>query len=285
MLDRAASPQLRPSQALVTVPLGKAAADNAANPLDARTAIPLIAAQIGAGQAGAALGRALEIERRNPGVPAAHILAGDVQASLGNWQAAAAAYQKAANLDFSEATALRFARALANVGDRQGAASVIGLYLSQNPQSIPVRRLHADLHMASGRWQSAIAEFEIIRARTGNRDAALLNNLAWASINAGETAQALRYARAAYGLMPDNPAVAGTLGWAQHRVGSDRDGAVAMLEKAVRLAPLDPSMRFQLAQAYAAAGRKADARKSATTALQSNRFVDRQAAEAFLTRL
>ena len=285
MLDRAASPQLRPSQALVTVPLDKAAADNAANPLDARTAIPLIAAQIGAGQAGAALGRALEIERRNPGVPAAHILAGDVQASLGNWQAAAATYKKAANLHFSEATALRFARALANVGDGQGAASVIGLYLSQNPQSIPIRRLHADLHMASGRWQSAIAEFEIIRARTGNRDAALLNNLAWASINAGENAQALRYARAAYGLMPDNPAVAGTLGWAQHRVGSDRDGAVAMLEKAVRLAPLDPALRFQLAQAYAAAGRKADARKSASTALQSSRFVDRQAAQAFLTRL
>jgi tetratricopeptide (TPR) repeat protein len=213
------------------------------------------------------------------------ILAGDVQATLGNWQAAAAAYQKAANLDFSEATALRFARALANVGDGPGAARVIGLYLSQNPQSIPVRRLHADLHMASGRWQSALADLEIIRARAGNRDAALLNNLAWVSINAGENAQALRYARAAYWLMPDNPAVAGTLGWALHRTGADRDGALAMLEKAVLVAPLDPALRFQLAQAYAAAGRIADARKSVSNALQSNHFADRQAALTFLTRL
>jgi predicted Zn-dependent protease len=100
-----------------------------------------------------------------------------------------------------------------------------------------------------------------------------------------ENAPALRYARAAYGLMPDNPAVAGTLGWAEHRTGTDRDRAVAMLEKAVRLAPLDPSLRFQLARAYAAAGRIADARKSASIALQSNRFGDRQAAQAFLTRL
>lgn len=285
LLDRAADPQLRPSQALVTVPLGKALADNAANPLDARTAIPLIAAQIGAGQAGAALSRAIEIERRNPGVPAAHILVGDVQGSLGNWQAAATAYKTAANLDFSEATALRFARALVNLGDMPGVVRVIGLYLAQNPQSIPMRLMLADIHMSSGRWRSAIAEMEIVRARVGNRDAALLNNLAWASIKAGEFGQALRYARAAYGLMPNNAAVAGTLGWARDRTGTDPVGAVAMLEKAVRLAPLDPALRFQLAQAYAAAGRKGDARKSASIALQSNRFMDRQAAEAWLARL
>ena len=139
--------------------------------------------------------------------------------------------------------------------------------------------------MDSARKTVDAVELEIIRARTGNRDAALLNNLAWASIKAGEAEKALRYARAAYGLMPDNPAVAGTLGWAQHRVGTDRQDAVGMLEKAVRLAPLDPALRFQLAQAYAAAGRIADARKSASIALQSNRFVDRQAAQAFLTRL
>lgn len=285
MLDRAASPKLRPSQALVTIPLGKAATDNANNPLDARTAIPLIAAQMGAGQANAALGRASEIARRNPGVPAAQVLLGDVQGALGNWQAAASAYKTAANLDFSEGTALRFARALVNVGDVQGAARVIALYLSQNPQSIPVRLMLADIHMSAGRWQSAVAELEIVRARVGNRDAALLNNLAWASIKAGESASALRYARTAFGLMPGNPAVAGTYGWALHRDGTDRGRAVAMLEKAARMAPLDPALRFQLAQAYAAAGRKGDARKAATIALQSNRFVDRQAAQAFIARL
>lgn len=285
ILDRAASPKLRPTQALVTIPLGKAAAENANNPLDARTAIPLIAAQMGAGQASAALGRASEIARRNPGVPAAQVLLGDVQGALGNWQAAAAAYKTAANLDFSEGTALRFARALVNVGDVQGAARVIALYLSQNPQSIPVRLMLADIHMGAGRWQSAVAELEIVRARVGNRDAALLNNLAWASIKAGEAETALRYARAAYGLMPGNPAVSGTYGWALHREGTDRARAVAMLEKAARVAPLDPALRFQLAQAYAAAGRKGDARKAATIALQSNRFVDRQAAQAFIARL
>lgn len=284
-LDRAASPQLRPAVPLVTVPLGKAAADNAANPLDARTAIPLIAAQLGAGQAGAALPRALEIQRRNPGVPAAHVLVGDIQGKLGNWRAAVEAFKTAANLDFSEATALRFARALVNVGDVPGATRVIGLHLSQNPQSIPMRLMLADIHMGAGRWQSAIAELEIVRARIGNRDAALLNNLAWAHLKANEADKAVTFASAAYALMPNNAAVAGTLGWARHRVGHDRTGAVAKLEKAVRLAPLDPALRFQLAQTYAAAGQKAAARRSAQIALQSNRFTDQQAAQAFLSRL
>lgn len=285
LLDRASNPQLRPPQALVTVPLAKAAADNANSPLDARTAIPLIAAQMGAGQAGAALGKAAEIARRNPGVPAAQVLLGDVQGAIGNWPAAASSYKVAANLDFSEATALRFARALVNSGDAMGAAEVVDLYLSQNPQSIPMRLMMVDIHMAAGRWQSAIAALDIVRARLGNRDAVVLNNLDWASTKASNANAGARFARAAYGLMPSNPAIAATYGWAIHREGAERVRAVALLEKAVGMAPLDPALRFQLAQIYAATGRKSDARKAASIALQSERFRDRQAAQAFIARL
>ena len=212
------------------------------------------------------------------------MLLGDVQGALGNWQAAVGSYKAAANLDFSEGTALRFARALVHVGDIAAAARVVGLFLSQNPQSIPMRLMLADIHMGAGRWQSAVAELEIVRARVGNRDAALLNNLAWASTKAGRDDAALRYARKAYVLMPDNPAVAGTYGWSLHRDGSIRLQAIGVLEKAVRMAPLDPALRFQLAQAYAAAGRKGDARNSVNRALQSARFVDRKAAQAFIAR-
>lgn len=248
ILDRAASPRLRPAQALVTVPLAKAAQDNAAAPLDARTAIPLIAAQIGSGQAGAALGRATEIARRNSGVPAAQVLLGDVEAALGNWRAAMTAYQSAANLDFSEATALRFARALISAGDAPGAARVIGLYLSQNPQSIPARLMQADIHMAAGRWHSAIAALEIVRARIGNRDAALLNNLAWAHLKTNDVPEAARYASAAYALTPGNAAINATLGWVA-RASGGRSKAVETLMKAHTLAPDDATIRRQLAQA------------------------------------
>lgn len=285
LLDRAQSPALRPNLPLVTVPLAKAAAESAANPGDARATVPLIAAMMATGDTGAALPRALEMQRRLPGVPAAHVLAGDVLAASGNWRAAADSYQTAANLDFSESVALRFARALVNLGDAAGATRVIDLYLSQNPQSVSLRLMRADIHSSAGRWHSAIADLEVVRARTGNRDASLLNNLAWTSMKAGEGAAALRYGRAAYALMPRNAAVAGSFGWALHLDGADRGKAVATLEKATRLAPLDPALRFQLAQAYAAAGRKADARRSALRALQSDRFGDRAAAQAWLARL
>lgn len=285
LLDRAQSPGLRPNLPLVTAPLEKAAAESAAHPADARTAVPLIAAMMANGQSAGALPRALEIQRGNPGVPAAHVLAGDVLGTLGNWRAAANAYRTAANLDFSEGVALRYARALINLGDPMSAARVIDLYLSQNPQSVALRLMRADIHSSAGRWRSAIAELEIVRGRLGNRDAALLNNLAWAAIKAGDGEAALRYARSAYRLMPNNAAVTGTFGWALHRDSTDRVKAIALLEKATHLAPIDPALRFQLAQAYAAAGRKGDARTAATLALQSDRFGDRAAAQALLARL
>ena len=102
--------------------------------------------------------------------------------------------------------------------------------------------------MASGRWQSAIAEFEIIRARTGNRDAALLNNLAWASFKAGETQKASSYAMAAYALMPNNAAVAATRGWILYESG-ERRVSLGLLIKAQKLAPNDAFIRRQLEQA------------------------------------
>lgn len=243
ILDRAASPQVRIAQPLTLV-----AADPSVDPLDTRAAVPWMAAQMAAGQSGAALQRAGLLRARNPGAPAAHVIIGDILAQMGNWRGAVDAYRTAANLDFSEGTALRLVRALSALDDTASAIGVVGLYLAQNPQSVPMRLVRADMHMHAQRWKSAIADLEIVRDRVGNRDAALLNNLAWSHLQTGDDRVAVAFAEAAYALSPNNAAVTATLGWARHKAG-DRKGAVAMLAKAHALAPADPAISRQLAQA------------------------------------
>ena len=111
-----------------------------------------------------------------------------------------------------------------------------------------MRLVRADMRMHAGQWNSAIADLESVRDRIGNRDAALLNNLAWAYLQLGEKGKSLAFAQAAYALSPNNAAVTATLGWARHKSGN-RKGAVAMLAKARALAPADPAISRQLAQA------------------------------------
>ncbi len=243
ILERASSPQVRMAQPLTLV-----AADPAVDPLDTRAAVPWMAAQMAAGQPVAALQRAMLLRARNPGAPAAHIMVGDITAQMGNWRGAVEAYRVAANLDFSESTALRLARGLSMSGDAASAIGVVNLYLGQNPQSVPMRLARADMRMHAQQWNSAIADLEIVRDRIGSRDAALLNNLAWAYLQLGDAGKALAFAEAAYALSPNNASVTATLGWARHKAGN-RKGAVAMLVKAHALAPADPAISRQLAQA------------------------------------
>ncbi len=63
---------------------------------------------------------------------------------------------------------------------RPAAANVLALFLSQNPQNIAGQRLAAHWQIAGGEWDSAIETLEGLRQRVGNRDAALLAELAYA---------------------------------------------------------------------------------------------------------
>jgi tetratricopeptide (TPR) repeat protein len=83
--------------------------------------------------------------------------------------------------------------------------------------------------MAAGQWEEAAARYERLRARIGNGDAALLNNLAWAYAKADDYDRAAAYARRAWTLAPGNPATAETLGWALYRRGDVAQG-LALLQ-------------------------------------------------------
>jgi tetratricopeptide (TPR) repeat protein len=246
-LDRAARP-MRPSPA----PFGSddgvsglaVAADDA--PGDPLAQLDLIRGFLEAGQTGAALGRARALAAASPGSAQAQTVLGDTLWALGRLPEATAAYQRAANLDFDEPAMLRLVEALDRTGHRDQAQRALALFLSQNPEDVSARRLAAAWQMAAKDWDAAIVTLEGLRRTIGNRDAAILGELALAYAESGEPEFAGHYGAAAYRLAPMNPAVVDAYGWALAKAGNN-DGARQLLTKAASLAPDDPGIRAHLA--------------------------------------
>ena len=167
----------------------------------------------------------------------------------GDFRGAAEQYRRAANLAFSEGVALRLIESLRRSGQSAAADGVVELFLQQNPRNVPVQLLLAGRMMETQDWDGAIAIYEGLRARLGNNDATILNNLAWAYSESGDYGRAVPLARRAWSLDRDNPATADTLGWILYKSGVDRFGGLALLEQAARGAPSDAAIRRRLEQA------------------------------------
>ncbi len=266
-----------------TLPILASAAAKAA-PDDPSVTIPLLRGLIDSGDKSGALAKARDIASRNPGAPAAHQIVGDTLMLLKRPAEAVAWYRTAAGIRFDEPAMLRLVEALDRAGDRVEASKTLALFLSQNPLNLTALRISAAWQAAAGDFDAAIDSLEAIRLRLGNRDAALLAELAFAYAGAGEPERAANYAETAYLLAPSNPAVAGALGWTLAQAG-DTAGGIQLLQKAVSIAPAHPMLRWQLAQVYADAGRNGEARAQAQAALANPAFPERGAAEALLAKL
>lgn len=284
-LDRAAYPGSAASTAFgaddAVAVLGTLSGDD---PADPSLRVGYLRGLVDAGQSAQALMQAQALVRMAPGAPAAQLALGDILASLGRYADAAQSYRKAADIRFDEPTMLRTVDALDRAGQRPEAATVLAVFLSQNPQNLSAQRLAAHRQIAGGEFAAAIETLEGLRDRIGNRDAALLVDLAVAYIGDDDPETGRRYAKAAYALAPLNPATADAYGWASYRMGQNAM-AVQLLEKAVSIAPGNATLHWHLAQAYADIGRNAEAKTQIATAMSDPAFDDRAAAAAVLKLL
>jgi tetratricopeptide (TPR) repeat protein len=249
-LARAARPQPGALAALDPLSEGDfAAARRTAteNPNSGPAQVRLIAALLARRQTEEALTRARTLQAANPGAPEVHILVGDALGLSGDHAAAAEQYRRAANLAFTETVALRLIDALQRSGQAAAADNVLDLFVEQNPRSIPALILLGGREMQRENWPFATAIYEGLRARIGDNDATILNNLAWAYSETGEVARALPLARRAWALDRDNPATADTLGWLLFKSGRRAEG-LALLERAARGTPSDSEIRRRLAR-------------------------------------
>lgn len=253
-LARAAQPQRQATTSLSTSQLtdeqfGAIRRAAAQRPDHAPTQIVLIASLLGRGLGDEALERSRRLQAAHPGVPDAHILVGDALGISGDFRGAAEEYRKAANLAFTEPVALRMVEALQRSGQQPAANRVVQLFLQQNPRSVPVQLLAAGRHMQARNWAEATRIYESLRQRIGNRDATLLNNLAWAYAEQGDFGRAVPLARSAWELDRANPATTDTLGWLLFKSGQNRNKGLALLERASRSAPTDADIRRRLDEA------------------------------------
>lgn len=178
-----------------------------AEPLNPAVAIPAISADLSSGNSARAIARALRIRDANRGVADAHILLGDAALAGGRFDLAIQSYRAARALDAGERTTLRLANALYRAGDIAGSGAAILALRDSQPSSIAADRLAGHLAMDIEHWDDAIAHFERVRRRIGDRDVVILRELARAWAAKGDDARALRLIDRAYRLQPLNAAI------------------------------------------------------------------------------
>ena len=119
----------------------------------------------------------------------------------------------------------------------------------------------ADKLMAAKDWSGARAIYAELRDAGMSDNAMVLNNAALVAMELGQGGEAVELARAAHALTPRDPAVIDTLGWIVLKTGGDRVEALRLLQAAADGAPGNLEIRWHLANALAANGKRADARR------------------------
>ncbi|WP_375394936.1 tetratricopeptide repeat protein [uncultured Sphingomonas sp.] len=221
--------------------IGTLQAGAAQAPSDPTYAIGIMRGLIDRGDTAGAIANARSLVAAAPGAPAAQLALGDALVAAGRYADAVASYARAADLSFDEPTMLRLVDADGRDGHVGNAAATLALYLAQNPQSVTARRLLGHLQVVGGQFDAAIETLESVRGTVGQRDVALLADLAVAYAGAGDGDVARRYAAAAYALAPMSAGVADAYAVALVAAG-DTDGARQLIAKATALAPKDPAI-------------------------------------------
>lgn len=178
-----------------------------AQPLNPGIAIPAIGADILRGNSERGVARAVRLRNANRGVADAHILLGDAAMAAGRFDVAVQAFRTARDLDAGERTTLRLANALFRAGDTAGSSAAILALRDSQPSSIAADRLAGHLAMDIEHWDEAIAHFERVRRRIGDRDVVILRELARAWAAKGDRSRALALIDRAYRLQPLNAGI------------------------------------------------------------------------------
>jgi tetratricopeptide (TPR) repeat protein len=178
----------------------------------------------------------------------------------GNGPEGLAEVERALALDPAEVGPLRLSGDyLSSRGDVVAAARAYERYLTVRPADAETL---FRLGVVRGRAGDSTGAIEAYRGAVALDEAAVAprNNLAQELAQAGELKQALLAAQAAYARADSDAVVLDTLGWLYLR--AERvNRAVALLERARRIAPEMPTARYHLAMAYRASGRTGEARE------------------------
>jgi tetratricopeptide (TPR) repeat protein len=171
------------------------------------------------------------VQAAMPGAADVHLLTGDVLAAGGDHKAAAEEYRRAANLAFTETSALRLIGALGRAGDAAAADGVLQLFASQNPRNLSAQQMLAARALAAGQWEEAAARYERLRARLGQWRCRFAQQPRLGLCGGRGLRPCRGLCRGALGARAGQSGHGETLGWALYRSGDAAQG-LALLQAA-----------------------------------------------------
>ena len=230
----------------------------------------------------AALTLADDLRRDPANMPAASVVKGDTYMGVRRFGDAAAAFSAEMKTDPSTALVLRLASALASGGGQDQAAQQLRTWLTQYPDDADALQMLASLEISTGRHQDAERRLETV-LKTRPNDAVALNNLAWVYQAKGD-ARARGLAQRAHLLAPSGE-TSDTLGWIMTKQG-EAAAALPLLQTALLQRPEDKAVKFHLATALNATGKRDEATRTLEPMLRDTaEFEDRSAAKTLLERI
>ena len=161
---------------------------------------------------------------------------------------------------------IRLASIAEGRGDDEAAFRHYAAARARGIDAADVRFVYGAMLLSRGEFRKAREELEAVVARLPEH-VAVLNNLALAHLGeGGSVASALRHAKKAAGLAPDDPRLSDTLGWVLLANGKAGEAVRVLTASAAALDT--PESRYHLGAALAEMGRTEDARAKLSKALR-----------------
>ena len=223
--------------------------------------------QVAAGRPEEALKEARAVQAARPKDAMGFALEGDIFTAQKKLNEAISAYGEALKRQPSAPTLVIRLHALFEAAGKVGEGdSMAARWLRDNPKDTGVRLYLAERDLKRKDYKAASKGYrELLAIQPEN--AIILNNLAW-TLSQLNDPSALGFAEQAYGLAPNSPAIADTLGWILVERGDTQRG-VEILAKAAAGAPNALEVRIHYAKALVKAGDKPAARKELESALKA----------------
>lgn len=245
--------------------------------------IAMVEALMRAGKLDRAAEGAQAIIDRYPDRPEGLTLAGDVLARRGQHGEAEQRYLEAMARRERPEIALRIFQARAGAGNMDAAIRFMDDWVRRHPDDMLGRQALAETYLYLGKLDEARRRYEEVVERRPDAPF-VLNNLAYIYDRTGDP-RAMAFAEKAQGLAPDSPAVNDTLGWMLVRRGDPARGLTYLRNAHIRDAD-NPEIRYHIAVALDALGRRREARQELRYALAAGQdFADIDDARALMERL
>jgi tetratricopeptide (TPR) repeat protein len=187
-----------------------------------------------------------------PGQAAGPLLEARLRLADDETQEAVMAFREALERRPEEDLVIRIYGALDKAGAVSEGRLLLHDWVEQHPGHQDVGAFLQDVEQRSGKRAGAIAHYQrLLKTRSSHFVA--MNELALIHYAEGDREKALEYARRAFNVAPEQPAIMDTFGWLLVESGDTSEG-VALLERASAALPDSLEVSFHLAVGLARSG-------------------------------